>query len=70
MYSTPGISYAIPRLCLQLFDAELVLIILQIVFRATVGSSFTGDIAIDDITFNTGCCSSKFCIDNTKLVFQ
>ena len=32
---------------------------LQIFIEAVVGSSYTGDIAIDDITFTTGPCSSK-----------
>ncbi|XP_065183994.1 MAM and LDL-receptor class A domain-containing protein 1-like [Sycon ciliatum] len=29
----------------------------QIVFEGVVGTSFTGDIAIDDISFNTDCCA-------------
>ena len=34
-----------------------ILTYLQILFEAVRGSSFTGDIALDDITFTTSYCS-------------
>ena len=37
---------------------EIFLTLLQVVFNATVGSSFTGDIAIDDASFKPGFCPS------------
>lgn len=33
---------------------------LQIVFEATRGKSFTGDIALDDIKYTNGRCGEKF----------
>ena len=35
---------------------EILLTLLQVVFNATVGSSFTGDIAIDDVSVQPGFC--------------
>ena len=37
---------------------EILLTFLQVVFNATVGSSFTGDIAIDDVSVQPGFCPS------------
>lgn len=37
---------------------EILLTFLQVVFNATVGSSFTGDIAIDDVSVQPGFCRS------------
>ena len=37
---------------------EILLTLLQVVFNATVGSSFTGDIAIDDVSLKPGRCPS------------
>lgn len=33
---------------------------LQIVFEVTIGTSFTGDIAIDDIKYFPGRCGENF----------
>ena len=37
---------------------EILLTLLQVVFNATRGSSFTGDIAIDDVSVKPGLCRS------------
>ena len=37
---------------------EIFLTLLQVVFNATVGSSYKGDIAIDDVSFKPGFCLS------------
>ena len=34
-------------------------LILQVTFEGTVGSSFTGDLAIDDVSITNGSCQGK-----------
>ena len=34
-------------------------VLLQIVFEATVGTSYDGDTAIDDVVVTSGVCPSK-----------
>lgn len=39
---------------------KCVLLMLQIVFEVTIGTSFTGDIALDDIKYFPGRCGENF----------
>ena len=48
-----------PGCVVQLLFSLLFLVLLQIVFEATVGSSYDADIAIDDIVVTAGVCPSK-----------
>ena len=55
---------------------EILLTLLQVVFNATRGSSFTGDIAIDDVSVQPGFCRSGkqryrylWCYDLCKFCF-
>ena len=43
----------------KIYLALPVCVSIKLKFRATAGSSFTGDIAIDDIRFQLNCCASS-----------
>ena len=42
-------------------------VLFQVIFKATTGSSYTSDIAIDDIYFTKGSCrGEKFSFENAS----
>ena len=48
--------------CRFLYSLTKTILYHQVIIEATVGSSFAGDIAIDDVTMTTGdCFSTQVC---------
>ena len=52
-------SFLMKFLAIFMMISCILLLVTQLEFIATRGTSFTGDIAIDTITFGASCCAGK-----------